>query len=61
MTQQDRRAITGVGVCIGCHFEDTTMSACGEDDRLGMNGVQFARGEFHCHHARGFAVDHNEV
>jgi hypothetical protein len=37
------------------------MPACGEDNRFGMDGVQFACCQFHCHNASGLAIDHDEI
>ena len=50
----DRGAIAGVGICVGSDLPHAAMPAGGEDNGFGMEGVQFAGGQFHCYHASQF-------
>ena len=48
----DGRPVAGVGVGVGGDFPDAPVPAGGDDDRLGVEDVQLAGGQFHRHHAQ---------
>jgi len=60
-------AVAGKGIGIGGDLPDAPVSAGGEDDGFGVEDVQFAGCQLHCHHAGGHAVyprmrvDHQQV
>ena len=60
-TQKHGGAVAGVGIGVGCDRIDTAMTAGGEDDGLGVKGVQLAGGKLHGDHASGPAVDDQQV
>ncbi len=59
--QEDGRAVAGIGIGVGCDRKDAAMPARGEDDRLGVEGVQFSGRQLDGHDARGPAVHEQQV
>src|SRR6218665_3041657 len=52
----DSDTVTGEGVGIGGRFVDLAEAAGGEDDRLRLENVQFARGKSVCNNTGGVAL-----